>query len=156
MYLFIGISLVFLLVVFIITRKMHWALRILLILLLVILSVFVFTIFGITPPVRGEGEAWYQITPWKHIILFIVMLVGMITNYLFELLQARIKAKESEGKLQPPKFIWEKLVLPLIIAGILFGYFWGQHSNEPMGMAVIFISYQNGFFWQTILEKIKS
>lgn len=123
--------------------------------LLVILFIFAFKIFGITPPVRGEGEDWYQIAPWKHLILFLVMFLGMITNYLFEFIQTRIKAKESKGKIKLPQFIWEKMVLPLVVAGILFSYFWGQHSGEAMGLTVIFISYQNGFFWQTILEKIK-
>jgi hypothetical protein len=108
------------------------------------------------PPTRTETEIWYQNTPWKHAILFVVMLLGMVTNYFFELVQARIKAKESNGQVQLPKFIWEKLVLPLLIAGILFGYFWGEHSHEPMELTVILISYQNGFFWQTILAKLKS
>ncbi|MBN2092727.1 hypothetical protein JW964_24105 [candidate division KSB1 bacterium] len=156
MYLFIGMLLGFLLIIFIFNRKFHWALRILLLFFLVILSGFFLLAFDIAPPVRGEEECWHQIAPWKHIILLIVMLLGMITNYFFEFLQARIKAKESAGQAKLPKFIWEKLVLPLLIAGILFGYFWGQHGKEPMGLAIIFISYQNGFFWQTILDKIRT
>ncbi len=156
MLLFFGISIGFLLIILIFTRRINLFLKFGLLLLLVFLGVFSFMILIPGPPTRGPEDHWYEIAPWKHFILFVSMVLGMITNYLFEYVQARVKAKESDGQTQMPKFIWEKLVLPLIIAGMVFGYFWGQHGTEAMGFTVGFISYQNGYFWQTILEKVKS
>lgn len=156
MLLFMGIAIGSFLILFILTRKINIFFKLGALFFLVILGVFSFTTFGSGPPTRGEEEMWYENAPWKHLILFACMLLGMITNYLFEYVQARIKAKEAGSQTQMPGFIWEKLVLPLIIAGLVFGYFWGQHGNETIGFTVAFISYQNGYFWQTVLEKVKS
>ena len=149
---FYFIALMFFLLIFIYTRKISLIIKIFL--CLVVLSLFCISItYWMGPPTRAVDKKWFEIGTWKHIILFLSMLLGMITNYIFEYFQHRIKAKEAEGEYQKPQFIWEKLFLPFVISILLFGYFWGYHSKEPMSLTLIFISYQNGFFWQSIWEK---
>ncbi len=154
MILFSGIAASFLLITFILTRKISVIIKIILAIFVGLSALSFFLLFRSSVILtRGPEESWYAIAPWKHIILFAIMLLGMATNYFFEYIQARIKAKESRGQVHMPKFIWEKFVLPFIISGIVFGYFWGQHGKETMNLTVALLCYQNGYFWQTIVEK---
>jgi hypothetical protein len=104
---------------------------------------------------RGGEVVWYRQTPWKHLLLFGAMLLGMVSNTLFDYLDARIKARKA-GRHSMPKLHWEEMLLPLVVAGVVFGYFWGKHSGEEMGLAPLLLSFQNGFFWQSVLDKVRS
>ena len=104
---------------------------------------------------RGGQPIWYENSPWKQLVLFSVMLLGMLTNTIYDLLKTRINSKLSnDGGKVKHQFIWEQFLLPLTISGILFGYIWGNHSNESLDTSTILLSYQNGFFWQTIISKL--
>jgi len=149
-----GIALIILLLTFILTQESNVIIKIVLLLLLAVLVSIAFLIWA-GPPVRSPDQSWYEIAPWRQILLITTTLFGMVSNYLLEYFQARIKAKESKGKVKMPKFVWEKIALPFIIAILVFGYFWEQHGKEPMNFAIMLISFQNGFFWQTVLEKVK-
>lgn len=158
MLIYSGIAILFLILIFIITRKIKLAFKILLSLALIVVAYFFLTNFR--ESTKGIEELqWFEIGPWKHIILFVCMILGMATNYLYDYIQARIKVKEAkesgEEKVIMPRFMWEKLVLPFIISVLLFGYFWGEFGQGNMNLPVIFACYQNGFFWQTIFMKMK-
>lgn len=100
-------------------------------------------------------EGWYREAPWKHLLLFAAMLLGMVSNTLFDYLNARVRARKA-GKRSMPKLLWEEMLMPVVIAGLVFGYFWGKHGGEEMSLAMFLVSYQNGFFWQSVLEKVRS
>lgn len=109
----------------------------------------------ITRNVEPEEAGWYTETPWKHLLLFGAMLLGMVSNTLFDYLNARVRARKA-GKRSMPKLLWEEMLMPIVIAGLVFGYFWGKHGEEEMSLASFLVSYQNGFFWQSVLEKVRS
>jgi len=158
MLIYSGIAILFLIFIFVITRKIKWAFRIPFLLILLVITYFFLSYFK--ESVRAVDELqWFEIGPWKHILLFVCMLLGMATNYFYDYIQARIKAKEAkesgEEMVIMPRLMWEKLVLPFIISVLLFGYFWGEYGQGNMNLPAIFACYQNGFFWQTILMKVK-
>lgn len=148
------IALLFLIITFVFSRELSGIFKIALLLLLLFFSIATFWVLETKIPVRSPDQSWYEITPWKQIVLVISTLFGMISNYLLEYFQARIDTKKSGGK-RMPKFIWEKIALPFIVAILVFGYFWEQHGKEPINVRIMLISFQNGFFWQTVLEKLK-
>lgn len=151
MKLFIGIIFLFLLLSYVSSRGINVFVKITLLLFLTSLAVMTYTVLWAEPPTRQTDIIWIELAPWKHIILIICMLFGMMSNYFFEFLLVRIRAKESKRKVQPPKFVWEKFVLPFIMSGLVFGYFWGLYNKEPISLTVVLVSYQNGFFWQAIV-----
>ena len=155
MMLMVSIAIVFLTVTFILSRKLNGFIKAVSTTLMVLMAIALYQFFSTTPIVRSPDQSWYEITPWKQITLIVGTLFGMIINYLLEYFQARIRAKESEKKQKMPKFIWEKIALPFIVAVLVFGYFWEQHGKEPISVSILLISFQNGFFWQTVLEKVK-
>ncbi len=155
MCLYFFITLLFFCTLLTFTRRIHLFIKSILIVFCVISLLIVFKFFDIDIYTRGEQAGWYTQTPWKHLILFFSMCLGMVTNYFFDFLQERIKAKTSGGKAKLPILMWEKLALGGVVSGLVFGYFWGEHSNEAIEFTVVFASYQNGFFWQTFLEKMR-
>lgn len=158
MLIYSGIAILFLIFIFIITRKIKLAFKIPFLLILLVMAIFFLSYFRESAR-AVEGQQWFEVGPWKHIILYSCMLLGMVTNYFYDYIQARIKAKEAkesdEETVIMPKFMWEKLVLPFIVSALLFGYFWGVSGEGNMNLTVIFACYQNGFFWETVLTKMK-
>lgn len=158
MLIYSGIAILFLIFIFVITRKIKLVFRIPFLLILLVITYFFLSHFRESAR-AVEDLQWFEIGPWKHVILFVCMLLGMATNFFYDYIQGRIKAKEAkesgEEMVIMPRFMWEKLVLPFIISVLLFGYFWGEYGQGNMNLPVIFACYQNGFFWQTILMKVK-
>ena len=101
----------------------------------------------------AEEKKWFEITPWKHLILFSAMVLGMMIDFIYDYLKARIAAKESEGEVEMPKLMWEKLVLRFVLSTVVFSLFWGHYHKEPMSPLVVLLSLQNGFFWKSVLKK---
>jgi len=155
MLLFLGIGILFLILIWIVTLRMRLISKIPL--LLIIAIVIYFFLYYFSDSARG-GVEWFEDAPWKHLILFSSMILGMATNYLYDYLLARIKAKEAKHagneNVKFPQFIWEKLVVPFVVSLLLFGYIWEKHAQSAMNFIAISSSYQNGFFWQTIFEKM--
>ena len=154
------IAVPFVLILFISTRKkLRLSIKIGILFILIVTVIIFYQHFSFfVEKSRGVNELeWYKLAPWKHLILFASMVVGMMTNYLYEYIQLRIKAKEAKesGELIPlvQVFIWEKLILPLFTSVLIFGYFWSKSGEENFSLNLILIAYQNGFFWQTILSK---
>ena len=157
MFIYVGIGILLIIFILVAKRKFSFVLKIPL--LLIIAAGMIYFLYYFRESIKAaEAPNWYEIGPWKHIILFVCMLFGMVTNYLYDYLRARIKTKEArasgKGSVELPKFMWEKIVLPIIISVLLFGYFWGEYGQGVMNITILFASYQNGFFWQTILTKI--
>ncbi|MCI0494752.1 hypothetical protein L0Z72_07065 [candidate division KSB1 bacterium] len=150
MSLYLAIAIAFLIFFYIYQRNIQRLLKIALSILLLVLCYFTYEIIWGLPTFMAEEKAWFETAPWKHIILFVAMLLGMVTDYLYLYLKARIAARESSGEM--PKFIWENLWIRFLLSVLVFGFFWGHYSNEPMNCQVVFISYQNGFFWKKVLK----
>jgi len=83
------------------------------------------------------------INNFENFYLFLSMILGMISHYFFhEFEKVRFK------------FNFKKMIRPLFISPIIFSsiYYISNESREITLLLYLF-SFQNGFFWQTILDK---
>lgn len=83
-------------------------------------------------------------TPVFLVHLFFWMLLGMISNYLWDL----FKAGKDWGSIRPTD-----LFLPFLISPIIFYSLWGFAANQKVSFLLALIAFQNGFFWQVIFAK---
>jgi len=88
---------------------------------------------------KGEEERGYFFEGF----LFIVMLIGMASKYIFDELD------KEEFKFNIRKFIKPMFVSPMVFMGVI-----SQLNEVAMsGFIVYAFAFQNGFFWQSVLEK---
>lgn len=93
---------------------------------------------------RGDTSFFAKI-PWLDISLYLVMVIGMASKYLFDAIGDKNRKKINFDKWQ---FLKPFLVSPIIFAAV--------YSIIPESDSIVLLlifSYQNGFFWQTMLYK---
>jgi hypothetical protein len=117
----------------------------------------------VTLPVETLGDetrVWNE-TPFRELILFALMIVGMAARYMthaIELRRERIKelSKEQGGiRGRKPKLefdAWE-FSYPLFVSVVTFGALLSQIGDSFLTLANTILSFQTGFFWQTVLAK---
>jgi hypothetical protein len=81
--------------------------------------------------------------PWLEIGLYFVMLSGMASKYIFDAI--------GEGN-KPVIQKW-KFIKPVFISPLVFGIIYSGMEAETSGILLLIFSFQNGFFWQTVLNK---
>lgn len=74
------------------------------------------------------------------------MVAGMIANYYWTWINAGATNESFELK---------KILLPLLVAPIVFYPTWGlwTASNKDNRILFIMLAFQNGFFWQSFFQK---
>jgi len=78
------------------------------------------------------------------VLLFICVILGMVANYFFHL-----KRKFSWVTLTKPLFVSPIILLPLI--GTV-----NYEGLEPVQLiSLLFLAFQNGFFWKEIFNKVQ-
>ncbi len=125
-------------------------------LLLCLIGITVY--FNMEPVTLGD-KSWYDISPFKEIVLFIIMLLGMVARYFTKAIDERrekiAKLKKSGKPFKKVKIefdMWE-FSYPLFVSVITFGGVLSQTSMETLTLSNVIISFQTGFFWQTLLTK---
>ncbi|MCP4218754.1 MAG: hypothetical protein GY765_29250 [bacterium] len=93
---------------------------------------------------KGTEDIWAQI-PWKDIGMYFCMAAGMISKYLFDSIGDR-----KRGRIKLYK--WQ-LIKPLLVSPIVFVGVYSQLPVNTGTFILLLFSYQNGFFWQTLLYK---
>ncbi len=83
--------------------------------------------------------------------LFIATTFGVFSKYLFD------DFSKSNSSL-PNNFYRQKLILSIIISIVIYPSIYKNSSFDPKKPNIIhlFMSFQNGFFWHTIIGEIKS
>jgi hypothetical protein len=107
----------------------------------------------------GNEPPWYQSSPMKEIIYFLVMVLGMFARLLSVAIEKRReKNAERASILSNTRSldidIWES-IYPLLFSVITFGALLGQIGDAQLGVATVVLSFQTGFFWQTIIKNQK-
>ena len=109
-------------------------------------------------------EEWYEKSPFPQFTFFVLMLAGMATRYVTKqiedrrerLRQIREKA-ESQEITTKPKIdfdIWE-FSYPFFFSVVTFASLLSQLQDQLISLTNVMLSFQTGFFWQTILKKEK-
>lgn len=91
---------------------------------------------------RGLSSFLTQL-PWFEIGLYFVMLAGITAKYFFDAI----------GKGNKIEFQKWQLFKPMLVSPIVFGVIYGSiGESTPLLLNSIF-AFQNGFFWQTVLNR---
>jgi hypothetical protein len=101
--------------------------------------------------IQGPSHVFQQ-TPVKELIFFVAMILGMVAKYFWDLIEERRKAPPDPHSGRRPLHFdpWE-CIQPLLVAGIVFGAILSM--LKELTVPSVLLSFQNGFFWQTILKK---
>jgi hypothetical protein len=148
---FFAISIIFLFCMYILTRKFALGWRIILVVL--VIAIFAFIISTLKINVRAEQLAWYNLSPYKQIVALLFMLMGMVGKYFYDMIEIHKKRKKEGQSNAILNFDRWEFIQPFIISFIVFGAFWATHGKEELTFNYLIISFQNGFFWETVLNK---
>ena len=81
--------------------------------------------------------------PWFEASLYFVMLLGMAAKYFYDAI--------GEGN----TFNFQKwqLIKPMLVSPIVFAAIYGMLAEESSKLLLLTFSFQNGFFWKTVLDR---
>ena len=122
---------------------------------LVALAIFIYV--SSAPVTLGAEESWYKTSPYIEMVFFALMLAGMAARYVARAIEARRDkiaelAKQSSSFAKPKlEFdIWE-FSYPLLVSVVTYGALLTQLKERTLSTENAILSFQTGFFWQTIL-----
>ena len=148
---FFIVSILLLISVFWMRRRVSLVWRLLGLILLISFFTFDIWIFPVTT--RSVDLAWYEQAPYKHLISLSFLVAGMASKVLYDAIDAlRLRKSKGEASTRLQIDNWD-FVQPFLVAFIVFGAFWQLHGQESLNLTWLVLSYQNGFFWQTILRR---
>ena len=127
---------------------------------LIVLSLVFIGFASLIQPESFLGNtAWYNRTPYKEICFLVLMLLGMVVRYFAYAIEQRRdriaqlrKGGEPDSKLSLQFDVWE-FSYPLLFSVVTFGGLLGQVKDGNLTVANVMLSFQSGFFWQTLLKK---
>ncbi len=93
---------------------------------------------------KGIGNIFSKI-PWLDIGLYLVMLLGMASKYLFDIIGDKPKKKLTFNK-------WQ-FIKPFLVSPIIFVTVYALVPENTSSLMIFVFAFQNGFFWQTLLYK---
>lgn len=91
----------------------------------------------------SKGPAAFKGISWFDMALYFVMIAGMMAKYLFDAI----------GDTNDIKFQKWQFIKPIFISPIVFGVIYSAIDQSTSGFLLFIFSFQNGFFWQTVLNK---
>jgi len=139
------------------TRRLGWMAKTV---ILVVAGLGIAVYLLVARPESFLGNtAWYDRTPYKEVCFLLLMLLGMVVRYFayaIEQRRDRIAQMKKEGQANPQLGLqfdpWE-FSYPLLFSVVTFGGLLGQVKDGGFTVANAMLSFQSGFFWQTLLKK---
>lgn len=109
------------------------------------------------PVFLREADEWWKASPWREIVLFGSMIAGMTARYLTVLIEARRRRMAKVGFAKRGRIGirfdgWE-FAYPLLISVVTFSTVVAQTGAEDLSLANVLLSFQTGFFWETVLAR---
>lgn len=107
-----------------------------------IVATFLSNLYMIDNEVISKGRTVFpKIDPWIGVGLFFSMIIGMLSKYFFDAIGP--KGNFSFNK-------WS-MIRPVFISPIVFLTVVSVINNDEINLLTFIFSFQNGFFWQTML-----
>ena len=113
--------------------------------------------FEVGPSTLGGGSTWYENSPYVEIVLFTLMVAGMVARYITKAIEARreklLELQKQGGSFTKPGLefdAWE-FSYPLFVSVVTYGALLSQLKDHSLSAANATLSFQTGFFWQTLL-----
>lgn len=113
--------------------------------------------YFLSGPATLGPEHWWEISPWREMTLFVSLLLGMAIRYLTKAIEERReklaewRAAGSSGNRPGIEVDKWEFAYPLLVSAITFGTLLSQIKNNQLTMENVLLSFQTGFFWQTLL-----
>ena len=117
---------------------------------LVIYMGFFYFVYGVD---TLSGDVWYKDSPFKEIILFIIMSIGMIFSVINKAIDNRPsknKGGEYSNKIYIEKY---SLLKPFLFSVMVFGALMTQVGEQGLALSTITMAFQTGFFWPAVLKE---
>jgi hypothetical protein len=95
-----------------------------------------------TDAAQAKGEP----AAWQGVVYFATMLAGMAAHTTWEFLP-------SSSRKKAVTFDKWRYVRPALVAPIIFLAVWKIVGAQTFGVQSVLLSFQNGFFWQTVMSK---
>ena len=92
----------------------------------------------------AKGPEAFKGISWFDMALYFVMIAGMMAKYLFDAI----------GDTDDINFQKWQFLKPILISPIVFGVIYSAIDQATSGLLLFIFSFQNGFFWQTVLKKV--
>jgi len=104
------------------------------------------------------AESWYDRQPWEDVVLFVMMILGMAARYVTKEIEDRRRRIDELRRAGDPskpglQFDSWEFAYPLFFSVVTFGALLGQLQNSAISLANMILSFQTGFFWQTLLKR---
>jgi len=129
------------------------------------ISLIIFSLIGLIIFVYSadytllERRIWYNCSPYVELTYFLMMILGMIARYITKAIDdrnERITKIEKIGDYSTkPKVQFDgwNFSYPFFVSILTFGFLLQQIKTETLNISEVVLSFQTGFFWQTILGK---
>jgi hypothetical protein len=128
-------------------------------LLRILLGIFGGTLFVsayfLSPATLGS-DIWYDRDPWKEVITFAVMILGMVCRTLSQAIEQRRVLTVADKSSHPIGIDKWDMIYPFLVSFITFGGLLSQIREQTMGLTMLVFAFQNGFFWQTLIGRLES
>jgi hypothetical protein len=104
-----------------------------------------------SPQQLGPTTRWFDESPFRELLLFALMLLGMAARVLSLAIERRaVATAETRAHVKVDR--WE-FVYPMLFAVPTFGALLSQVQSDTLTLANVVLAFQTGFFWQTILKR---
>lgn len=96
-------------------------------------------------------------SPWRPIIRGLGMALTMVAGIASSLLTERLTSSNGTNTWRELKGVFQstQFILAVVVAPIVFNAFYASVSEVPRGLPDFMLAYQNGFFWQSVLERVR-
>ena len=107
-----------------------------------------------------SGGPFYDSEPWRSVILYLLMLLGMAASVLVEAIKDRrsrlppVKSDEDR-KMVPLRLDKYDFLYPFLLSLLVYGMLFQQVDEQSLGMASLTLAFQTGFFWDAALKSLK-
>ena len=98
-------------------------------------------------------EDWYEKSPWKEVILFVMMIAGMVARTLSQAIEQYRKKLKRKGAPQGLDIDKWDFVYPFLVSFLTFGAIVAQAGAQALSLTTLVFAFQNGFFWQTLIKR---
>lgn len=95
---------------------------------------------------KGSNTSDQNVVPWVGVAYFVTMVLGMLAHTTWDAISKRKAGKD-------PIFDRWLYLRPALVAPIIFIAVLKLVGGTSFDFAALLLSFQNGFFWQTILSK---
>jgi len=127
---------------------------------LVVCCIILFAVFAwlLHPAIQLASAEWWERSPWRHMIMYSLMMVGVCASILNKAIEerrreiSRLKVSDEKTKIRIRLDGWD-FVKGFLLSWITYSCLISQIGKSSLSVATAVIGIQTGFFWETVVGK---